>query len=165
MRTIPLTQGKDAIVDNSDYEELSKYKWCLHGGCYAARGYHSNGKLIIEKMHQRILGTAPPGYEIDHINGNTLDNRKENLRFVTHQQNVFNSNRKTPKNPGTTHSGYKGVLWRNDRKKWRVSITCDGIRHYIGLYENKHEAARAYNEAARRFFGQYAKLNKIKEDD
>ena len=165
MRTIALTQGKTAIVDDSDYEELSRYKWCLNGGCYASRGFHVNGKLIIEKMHQRVLGAAPPGYVIDHINGNTLDNRKENLRFVTPQQNVFNSNRKTPKISGINPSGYKGVHWRNDRKKWRVSITCDGIRHDIGLYENKHEAARAYNEAARRFFGQYAKLNKIKEDD
>lgn len=163
MREIPLTQGKFAIVDDADYPILSQYKWCINGG-YAARGYHHNGKLHIEKMHHRILGHAPPGFIVDHINGNRFDNRRVNLRFITQQQNTFNSARKIPKLIGAHNSGYKGVTWRNDRNKWRATITKDGKRTYIGLFDTKFEAACAYNERALELFGKYARLNNIQEE-
>ena len=161
MRKIQITRGFDALVDDEDYDRLSRYHWCYHGGGYAARGYHENGKVRIEKMHQAIMGIAPEGYMIDHINGDKLDNRRSNLRFVTHQQNMFNSKPKINVKGKRCRSRFKGVTWRGDRGKWRSCITIDRKRHYIGLYDTEEEAAIAYNNAAITLFGEYAKLNEI----
>ena len=161
MREIKITRGFVTIVDDEDYDRLSKYHWCYHGGGDAARGYHENGKVHIEKMHQAIMGIAPEGYMIDHINGDKLDNRRCNLRFVTHQQNIFNSKPKITVKGKRCRSRFKGVTWRGDRGKWRSCITIDRKRHYIGLYDTEEEAAIAYNNAAIMLFGEYAKLNEI----
>lgn len=161
MANIPVTKQCTAIVDDEDYALVSQYSWCYHGDGYAARGYHKDNKVIIEKMHQLIMGRAPKGLVIDHINGNKLDNRRCNLRFVTQQQNTFNSKRRTPLRRGVNPSRYKGVTWRNDRKKWQSRICVNGKRHYLGLFESEEDAACAYNEAAKLFFGEYARLNQV----
>ena len=161
MKEIPITKNQIVFVDDEDYEKLTQYSWCYHGDGYAARGYHNNGKLIIEKMHQAVIGKAPDGFVIDHINGNKLDNRKCNLRYVTVQQNCFNRKRRSPVQVGVNPSKYKGVTWRNDRGKWRSNITHCGRRIYLGLYDTEEEAALAYNVAAKEIFGEYAKLNEI----
>lgn len=106
MIEIPITKGATAIIDDEDLDKIKDFCWCYHGNGYAARGYHENGKLFIEKMHQRILGKGKNRIEIDHINGNRLDNRKCNLRFVTHQQNIFNSRKKQPKRAGVNPSQF-----------------------------------------------------------
>ena len=111
------------------------------------------------------MGKPPKGYVVDHINGNKLDNRKQNLRFVTQQQNCFNSKRKKPHPNSKNPSHYKGVSWRNDRNKWRSTITKDGKRIYLGLFENAQDAALAYNKAAKKYHGKYAKLNNFKQED
>lgn len=161
MKEIQITRGCVALVDDEDFERLNRYHWCYHGNGYAARGYHENGKVHIEKTHQAIIGAAPKGYVIDHINGNKLDNRRSNLRFVTHQQNTFNSKPKTNVSGRLCRSRFKGVTWRGDRHKWRSCITIDRKRHYIGLYDTEEEAAIAYNNAAIILFGEYANLNDI----
>ena len=151
---IPLTQGKFALVDEEDFERITRYKWLYDRG-YARRRFQINGVQHMMHMHREVM-QAPEGYEVDHINGDKLDNRKCNLRVVTHQRNMFNM---------TSHkdstSPYKGVYWNKERKKWTTQIAINGKRKHIGHFENEEDAAEAYNQAAKKYFGEYAKLNQI----
>lgn len=157
MKEIQLTKGLVAIVDDKDFEELSKYKWSAsHDGksFYACRSFgYKDGKQKKIKMHRQILGDKCVGLQVDHINMNTLDNRRENLRACTKSQNMMNRG-KTAKNT----SGFKGA------KKWHkggfvASITVMQKVKTIGYYDTVEEAARAYDEAAKRLHGEYARLN------
>lgn len=158
MMEIPLTQGKIAIVDDADYERLRIYHWSCCKTGYAMRGFRENGKKVYLKMHHAILGKPPRGYVVDHINGNRLDNRRGNLRFVTYQQNSFNTHKHQVEN-GT--SRFKGVSYMKNKRKWRSRIMIGGKEKHIGLYSTEKEAALAYNEAAKSYFGDYAKLNEF----
>lgn len=162
MKLIPLTKGRFAIVDDEDYEKLIQFKWhsmiAMSSREYAVRRIVIDGKRTAMCMHREII-EAKKGDEVDHINGDGLDNRKSNLRLCTHQQNI--SNRKVNKN---SKSGYKGVLLMVDKKRlkpWRSHITSKGIRTNIGMYATKEEAARAYNKKAVELFGSFARLNHI----
>ena len=157
MKEIKLTQGKFAIVDDEDFEELSKYRWCYKDG-YATRGIAAGvRRRTTLLMHVVIIGKVN-GLETDHINGNGLDNRRENLRHVTSSQNQ--QNRASCKN---TSSQYKGVHWSKANKNWTSHIRIAGEKHHLGIYGSELEAAIAYNEAAQRLFGEYARLNIVKE--
>jgi len=159
MKTIQLTQGKYAIIDDDDYEELSRYKWhaSLGSGRYwrARRNIKKgNEKWILESMSRKIMN-APVGTVVDHLNGDTLDNRKENLRLC--DQSINGQNRHS------THglSCYQGVSWDAGRAKWRARIMKDGIKYSLGLYNREKEAAFAYNKGALKIYDN-PKLNKIK---
>jgi hypothetical protein len=141
--SIPLTQGKVALVDDADYPELSKFRWyaCKYGNTYYAQraSPRANGKQHKILMHAVILGT-PKGMQTDHINGNGLDNRRENLRVVTCRGNQQNQH--TPKS-----SKYPGVSWENRRRKWRVCIEVSRKTCHLGYYDDEEEAARRYQIA------------------
>ena len=156
MKNIELTKGKFAIVDDEDYERLSKYNWCIQGQ-YAARAKSKKlgefgGRLTIF-MHRFIMGLGDKSNDrvVDHINGNPLDNRKENLRICTNRENLRNSK---------VHNrfGYKGVVsYRGGKYQ---AMIWDGKRNlHIGMFKELEEAARAYDRKAKEMLGQFARLN------
>ena len=159
MRTIELTQGHIAIIDDDDFERVSQYKWCSHErrGTPAAKRRRKDGKN--ETLHRFILGLEHGDGEIvDHINGNGLDNRKENLRLCTNQQNLRNVG--VRKN---NTSGFKGVSWSKGRGNWQVNISTGLKVKSLGRFKDKLDAVRAYNDAAIKYHGEYAYLNVIPE--
>lgn len=152
MKTIELTQGKTALVDEEMYEYLTCWDWHYSNG-YAKRADWDNGKSKIIRMHHIIL-PRKSGYVVDHINGDSLDNRRENLRLVSGAQNSVNKG--LQKN---STSGYKGV--NSHQGKWRAYIVKDKKQIHLGVFSDRIEAARAYNEAAMKYHGKYARLNPL----
>jgi len=157
MKYIDLSkQGKNkgkyqTLVDDKDYDRLNKFRWSITNNGYAIR----RSKYGYFLMHREII-EIPNGYEADHINGNKLDNRKQNLRIATRSQN--NANQRI--NSYNT-SGYKGVSWNKTLKLWMAYIKVDGKR-YVKWAKNKEKAAEKYNQMAKEYFGEFAKLNIIK---
>lgn len=144
MIEIPLVTKQICFIDTDDFQKVSAYKWYWNNG-YAYT--HKKGETIA--MHRLILNT-PKGKFTDHINGNRLDNRKQNLRIATYQQNLWNKKK---------FGLYKGVTWDKQMKQWRVQITCDYKTRQIGLFKNPLHAAMAYDIAAKDLFGEFARLN------
>lgn len=151
MKEIPLTRGKVAIVDDEDYEYLSQWKWYCENSGYARRTFNSVSVL----MHVLLMNYPEKG-QIDHINGNKLDNRRSNLRICSHQEN----NRNKSKAKGKT-SKYKGVWFDKSRNRWQAYIDHEYKRYHLGRFKTEIEAAKAYNKKAKELFGQFAKLNKV----
>lgn len=152
-KLIPLRNRKgdvvaEAIVDDADFEWLSQWRWYYFTKKYAAR---NQGKQKIY-MHKLILGITT-GREGDHINRNKLDNRRENLRPCTRQQNQCNATY-----PNLT-SRYRGVTWNKRIRKWQAQIQSHLKNHYLGVFQNESDAARAYDNAAKALHGQFASLN------
>jgi hypothetical protein len=149
-KSIPLTQGKFALVDDEDFEEINKHKWYYvkRGGGYAARKVCG----VNFYMHRFILNT-PNGMETDHVNGDSLNNTRCNLRICTHSQNLKNQRLSINKNR------YKGVSFASREKKWRTTIGVNMKKIHIGYFDDAELAARAYDEAAKKYFGEFARLN------
>lgn len=137
MRKIPLTQGKEAIVDEEDYEFLSQFKWHYKNG-YAARCISVDGKQVRIWMH-RVLTGVPDNLEVDHLDRNGLNNTKQNLRICSRKINSDNRGLFV-----NNTSGYKGVSWHAG--KWQASYRHNGKLHYIGRYTSKEEAYQKYLE-------------------
>jgi len=149
---IPLTQGCHAIVDSENISLLNTHRWCtsvIGNLRYAKRKV--KGKVVL--MHREIMN-APAGMQIDHINGNGLDNRKANLRVCTVSQNQQNSTKRAH-----CSSKFKGVALSKNQKKWMARICINGKKIYIGRYKSEFEAAEAYDNKAIELFGEFANLN------
>lgn len=158
-KKIPLTQGYSAIVDDDDYEWLSRWKWRFMPARgrtqgYALRTAYTNGKRTI-LMHRQILN-APRGKHVDHINGSGLDNRRCNLRFASIAENARNAAPQQGK-----LSRFKGVSRDKRRGKWTARIVINYRVICLGYFKSEIKAARVYNEAAKRYFGKFARLNEI----
>ena len=150
MIKIPLTKGKEAIIDNESLRLVGNFKWM-----FARYPSRRGGKLSDKTIHMhQILMWCPNKYEVDHINGDKLDNRLCNLRIATHQQNIFN---KPPTKQNK--SGYKGVSWDKRRGKWVTSVFISGKEVYKKRFLSKKEAAKAYDKKAKELFGEFAYLN------
>ncbi len=152
MKKILLPQGKYAIVDDEDFERVNQFKWHLAVKSTYAATWIKRKKIL---LHIFIMN-PPIGMEVDHKNGDTLDNRKKNLRICTKKQNVTNQD--IHKN---NTSGYKGVSLYKLTNKWRAYICPNGKFISLGHFEDKRSAAKAYNKAAIKYFGEYAFLNQI----
>lgn len=159
MKEIYLTQGKVALVDDEDFEYLNQWKWCAAKGgnaFYAIRMEPGNPRTLI-LMHQQILDFPE---EVDHKDGDGLNNQRLNLRACTRSQNHMN---RRPK-PGCS-SRFKGVSFNEKCRihPWRAMIMVNYKRTYIGFYTTEEEAALAYNQKALELFGEFARLNIIED--
>jgi hypothetical protein len=158
VRLIPVGQGRYAIVDADDYDRLAKYKWqlCRSRNTYYAfretstRGGKKRHRIL---MHNEIID-IPEGMVCDHIDHKGLNNRKANLRPATVSQNSCNAHRR-----GKTTSRRRGVTQRAKSNKWMAQIRANGRYIYLGTFDDKVDAAKAYDTAARKYHGEFAVLN------
>lgn len=155
MKQIPLTKNKFVLVDDSDFEWLNQWKWCFHSG-YAVRRMPFEASRFIY-MH-RLIASPREDEQVDHINMDRLDNRRENLRVATKSQNMQNRGKQM-----NNTSGFKGVSLdkRKKNKKWRANIHIGTKDVSLGYFLTPEEAAIAYNMAALEHHGAYARINDI----
>ncbi len=163
MKEISLSKGKFTMVDDQDFEWLNRWNWFAHKGrdnFYAVRKetFTVSGvrKRVHISMHRQILGLTDPKIFVDHVDHNGLNNQRYNLRECTILQN--NMNRVSV--PGSS-SKYLGVSWFKPNSIWVAKIRVNGRLKHLGCFNIEIDAAKAYNEAALEYFGEFANINKI----
>lgn len=160
VRTIPLSQGKEALVDDADYDWLNQWKWRAHtrkDTTYAIRSLPRthDGKLRISILMHRVITECPRHLDVDHINHNGLDNQRSNLRCCSHRENLNNLRR-----PGS--SSFPGV--RFNQGKWRASIKFKNENIHIGTFQTEQNAALAYQIARRHYEAEEKKAKSKKSE-
>lgn len=159
MTKIYLTKDQVALVDDSDYAWLTQWRWYAHYSSYT-RSYYAVTNVTIgfkQKavyMSRLILGLTDPKIQVDHVNENTLDNQRVNLRPATTSQNQANRGKQR-----NTMSGFKGVCWHKKEQKWRAQITFRGKKLWLGSFTTREAAYEAYKVKALELFGEFARLD------
>lgn len=160
MKIIKISKGKETIVDDDMFKFLNQWTWHCNPYGYAVRTQYEIGSGSKNKrtkaifMHRLIMNT-PNDKVIDHINHNPLDNRRSNLRICSRTENQRNMKLISISNK----SGYKGVSWSKPTKSWVAQIQINKKQTNLGRYLDIKEAARAYNKAAIKYFGEFANIN------
>ena len=153
MKEIILTQGRRTLVDDDDYEKFNRFKWTISvkdkGRCYAYRRNpcHPPWNLYLH----RIIMNADKKTYVDHINSDSLDNRKSNLRICTNAENGRN---RVSLNKNNT-SGFRGVFWHAQHKKWAARIMVNKKQIHLGIFKDKLDAVNAYTLANQKYFGRF----------
>lgn len=154
---IPLTKGYFAIVDEADFERMSLFKWHVvigpSGHAYAQRYAGLRGRTRLGALMHKEIVSATSDQTVDHRSGDTLDNRRSNLRICTDSQN--HANRRVVQGS----SGFKGVS--RAAKRWSARVRVQGKRIWLGVYDTPEEAARVYDRAAMAHFGEFAATNEM----
>jgi AP2 domain/HNH endonuclease len=149
-KQIPLSQGKFAIVDDADFEQLSQHKWNAQRNGHTFYAFRTGKRTIY--LHRQLMG-ALPGQQVDHRDTDGLNNQRDNLRLCSAGENRRNM-RKT-----RGSSKFKGVSWDKVKAKWTAIIYRDYKKHPLGRFDNEEDAARAYDAKAKELFGEFARLN------
>jgi hypothetical protein len=164
-RRIYLGEGYWTILDQADYYRLRNFRWVVQGGESGENLYAFRFKFVgpnettMLSMHREIMNPTD-GRLVDHRNCVSLDNRRSNLRLATRAENV--QNRRKKKN---TSSRFIGVDFSRPESKWRSRISYQGKRIMLGRFDSEIDAARAYDEAAKKYYGEFARLNFPQEDE
>lgn len=145
--------NRDCLFSRQDEPLIQKYRWGFDGR-YIVRRAFNNGKTTKIYLHREILA-ANVGQKCDHANGNKLDNRRENLRFCSNSQNSANRPRISKLNK------FKGVRRQPLANTWMARLKKDYVSIYLGTFKTAEAAAKAYNQAAKLHFGDFAVLNKV----
>jgi len=141
-RSKAFRDGLKFLIDAEDFEKIKNESFCL-----TLKGYVYSGK---NKLLHRMIMNAPDGMDVDHINGDKLDNRKSNLRICTRQENLMNVAKKK-----NNTSGFKGVCFDKQSQKFKAQIRIDGKQKFLGLFEKAEDAHEAYKKAAVKLHGEF----------
>jgi len=158
MREIPLTRGYVAIVDDDDYELVSRFKWqagVRNHTVYAQRSFRGpDGRKTMQSLHRMLMNLTDPAIQIDHRDHDGLNNSRSNLRACSHAENQRNVRKR---NGGS--SRFKGTCRNEGKRKWIAQIVVNQKHIYLGCFSDELEAARVYDAAATQHFGEFANLN------
>jgi hypothetical protein len=161
MPLIHLTKGYVTQVSDEDYDWACFWQWsvlldtCGNGNNYARRSKRIEGRFLTFMLHNEILARMGFNGSADHINGDTLDNSRPNLRSASRSQNLMNTRKRR-----NASSRFKGVRWHSQAKRWQARITIGGRTVDLGLFLSEEEGAATYDIAATKYFGAYAKTNR-----
>ena len=158
---IPLTQGYEAIIDASDIALVNGGNWIAAVSrrpdgsvrtAYALRRKGPRSNITCTHLH-RLIGNAPDGLEVDHIDGDALNNRRSNLRLATRSENVRNM-----KTPSHNTSGFKGVRWNTRSRRWQAFIKLNGNQIWLGTHMCRTSAVIAYAKASTKLHGEFGRV-------
>lgn len=153
---VTLTKGYTAVIDIADAALVEGVNWCAAVTpytTYVKRCVRLGGRNVTVILH-RILINPPQGMEVDHIDGDGLNNRRSNLRLTTHSENCRNRRRRSD-----NKSGFKGVCWNNSRRKWQAQVHAGGKTNHLGYFTSAEAAHVVYCEAAARLHGEFARMS------